>query len=117
MRQTVGHTTLANGARELRARSWPRRQDVGWEPLGWLISNRRRRCAGVRERDFIRGRRHLRHCPGGADALNRNAEIGKDACKPDTAKCRKSKRNRDTITIGRSRLGFIWRQPSQQWSG
>ena len=58
---------------------------------------------GLHQRDLVGGRRHLRHRPGGADALDQDAEVGDQAGEPDAPEHRMPQRRRDAV--GAKRFG------------
>src|SRR6185312_804015 len=70
---------------------------------------------GLHQRDLVGGRRHLRHRPGRADALDQYAEVGYEAGEPDTPEHAMPQRGYDPVSrktqafrlVGHDR--FRWR--------
>jgi hypothetical protein len=51
----------------------------------------------MRQGHLVGRGRHLRHRPGGADALDQDSEVGDEACEPDPPKYRMPQRRRDAV--------------------
>jgi hypothetical protein len=80
-------------------------------PAGIAIKHDRQAQRRLHKCYLVRRGRHLRHCPGGADALDQNPEIGQHAGEPDAPKRGMAQRGGDAVGVnhpGLERADHIW---------
>src|SRR6516164_5148955 len=68
-------------------------------PAGIAIKHDRQAQRRLHKCYLVRRGRHLRHCPGGADALDQNPEIGQHAGEPDAPKRGMAQRGGDAVGV------------------